>query len=61
MRYIIYEDKIIISYAHPVSIIRYAYMHYALMDALREILKINVDKNNNILEVSPKKLDLYQT
>ena len=44
VRYIIYEDKIIISYAHPAARIRYAYMHYALIDALREILKINVDE-----------------
>ncbi len=44
VRYIIYEDKIIISYAHPAARVRYAYIHYALMDALREILKIDVDK-----------------
>ena len=44
VRYLIYEDKLIISYAHPAARIRYAYMHYALIDALREILKINVDE-----------------
>lgn len=44
IRYLIYDDKLIISYAHPEARIRSSYMHYALMDAIREILKLDVDE-----------------
>lgn len=38
VEYTKYKEKIILSFAHPEARIRDAYLHYALVDAVREIL-----------------------
>lgn len=38
VEYIKYKEKTILSFAHPEARIRDAYLHYALVDAVREIL-----------------------
>lgn len=39
VKFIKYKDKIIVSFAHPEARIRDAYLYYALIDGVREILK----------------------
>ena len=38
VEYIKYKEKTILSFAHPEARIRDAYLHYVLVDAVREIL-----------------------
>lgn len=39
IQYIIYKNKIVVSFAHPEARIRDAYLYYALIDGVREILE----------------------
>lgn len=39
IQFIRFKDKIIISFAHPEARIRDAYLYYALIDGVREILE----------------------
>lgn len=38
--YFMYDSKIIISFSHPAARVKDCYLYYALMDAVREILKM---------------------
>lgn len=51
IQYIKFSNKIIFSFAHPEARIRDAYLYYALIDGVCEILEnpnSNIDKNKII-------------
>lgn len=40
------EDKIVISFSHPAARVKYCYLYYALLDAVKEILNIKENFND---------------